>query len=161
MLLFITTFYLWNLPLELSHKLSILVAIYVSNICVYSISNQYICTLLYLSSRFQNVNDILSQLIFDDPVDNGTLLIENQVALDSGLFVQPTYMQRRRIVRNGFERSGKSGIENSDTNDNAFRISYPFDKEFPQIISSHTNSNPEKQNRTAKFTPFSVIAYKT
>lgn len=160
-LISITAFYLWNLPFELCHKLSILIAIYFSNICIYSISNQFLCAQMYLSSRFQNINDILSLLIFDEPIGNNILLTENAVAAVKQM---ATNMQRRSVVQNVFEKTGKSGITYIHTVDsNTFTINYPFEKEFPRKITSTSGANSEvvKQCRMAKFAPFSVIAYKT
>lgn len=126
-LISITTVYIWHLQLECYHKLSILVAIFVSNNCIYAIANQHLCTQLYLSFRFQNINDILSQLIFDEPLSN-TVIVDSMA------------MQRSEIVENLLKRSGKFGITFIDSVDsNTIRLNYPFNKEFPRTMTRATN----------------------
>lgn len=92
----------------------------------------------------------------------GILLIENGGIAD-GTFVKPMATQKKRVVRNCLEQTGKSGIAFIDTVANkSTRINYPFDKEFPRIITRVRGANAQSvESKRAKFTPLSVIAYKT
>lgn len=147
----ITAYYLWNLPLEYWHKLSILVAIYISNMCIYAIANQFICALLYLSSRFQNINDILTQLMFDEPIDADVLIIENERSVDHVVFIESTPSYKQSKPQNHFD------VRFIDTNDNngSIRVHYPFDKEFPRAI---TNGS-EAKSESARFEKRNVMSF--
>lgn len=121
---------------------------------------------MYLSMRFQNINDILSQLIFDEHISNTILLTENEGAsIDNGTFVKPmaSDVQKKRLDQNGYERIGRADITfiNGVAN-NAIQINYPFHKEFPRIMTSVAGTNSKSVPRKKlKFTPFNVIACKT
>lgn len=155
-LILITTYYTWDLPFEFWHKISILVAIYFANICIYSIACQFMFTQCYLFARFNNINDILSQLVFDEPVDNRKM--KSKIApLENGSVIPAEYQTQRRNAQNVFKTNGKLAIAVIDTDDrNITQMSYPFDKEFPRSITSN------RGGKEYRFSPFSFAeAFKT
>ncbi|KAJ6642283.1 hypothetical protein Bhyg_07230 [Pseudolycoriella hygida] len=150
----ITIYYIWNVPFEFWHRWSILVAIYFSNICIYSIANQFLCAQLYLVSRFGNLNDILSQLVFDDE----SLLQVETAEIEDGLW--NTSLEHRlsgkRKTDNSLQRTGVAFIGSEEKD---IRVNYPFYKEFPQKITRGTFKPIEYKN--AEYSAFSLAAYKT
>lgn len=148
MLACITGYYIWNLPFEIWHRYSICFAICMANINICSIFNQYICGQLYLSSRIQNINSILSQLIFDQPISSDLLLIDDK---PTGKLLQSikTNTDEKHVARNAFERSVKSDV--SIINSIGDRVKYPINTEFPWHVSETS------ETRRCKVTRFKTI----
>ncbi len=90
--------------------------------------------------------------------------MDNKVAGDDATFAVPTtqHMQMKNAAKNVFKSNSKSGIMFINSPD-AVQINYPFEKEFPRVItrSSGATSDTTVQLTKAKFTPFSLVAYKT
>lgn len=66
----ITCYYMWFLPLSTLHRIYICAAILLTNLCNFAMFFQLVTALVYISSRFNMINNLLEQLLFDIPFND-------------------------------------------------------------------------------------------
>lgn len=74
-LFFVSWYYLAFLKMATFYKLCIGFAIVHSNTCMFTIEGQYMCFILYTSTRFVCINNILQQLIIEEPLKKHLIFV--------------------------------------------------------------------------------------
>lgn len=63
----LTIYFLLDVPFfNPLHKACVCFSIYMSNVCIYAITTEFICYVSFIFLRFNNINNILRQLLFND-----------------------------------------------------------------------------------------------
>lgn len=62
----LTIYFLIDLPFHPFHKACVCFSIYMSNVCIYAITTEYLWYVSFIFMRFHAVNNILKQLLLDD-----------------------------------------------------------------------------------------------
>lgn len=71
----ITCYYMWSLPLSIPHRVYICASIFLTNLCNFAMFYQLVSALVYISSRFNMINNLLEQMLFDVPF-NGRFFVD-------------------------------------------------------------------------------------
>lgn len=88
----LTIYFLIDIPFfNPLHKACVCFSIYMSNVCIYAITTEFICYISFIIIRFNSVNHILRQLLYDDSylrysiIDESTskeLIYTNYIPID-------------------------------------------------------------------------------
>lgn len=66
----VTCYYMWYLPLSTLHMVCICASIFLSNLCTFAIFIQFVSALVFIFTRFNIINCLLEQMLFDVPFND-------------------------------------------------------------------------------------------
>lgn len=73
----LTLYFLSDLPFNPFHKACVCFSIYMSNVCIYAITTEFLWYVTFIFVRFHAVNNILRQLLLDDSYLKHTIIDES------------------------------------------------------------------------------------
>lgn len=73
----LTIYFLIDIPFDPLHKACVCFSIYMSNVCIYVITVEFICYVYFLFMRFHCINNVLRQLLFDDSYLHHSIIDES------------------------------------------------------------------------------------
>lgn len=74
-LCFVTGYVLQDLYIEHEHLKTICIGMLMSNLCIFTVTGQYVCFLMFLRTRFYHINSILKQLLFEETLQKHSVMV--------------------------------------------------------------------------------------